>query len=208
MGDRTAMRGFLANVTQLPPLILLFQFNPESMSDNKVVTYADRQAELCGNAPGKVYTGGGHRTITFDLKLHGMEQGTNRLIPIGLANGISNELAILRSFLYPASDAWAALGGNEDGVRLTPPPTCIFGFGTKILECVVTEITITETQFNSYLAPVRADVHVTLVVIEEDDNAFYEVDKQLRNTQAALGLQSVIAKLPDPLGIGIPLPPL
>lgn len=200
------MRGFLANVTQLPPLILLFQFNPESMSDNKEVTYADRNAELCGNAPGKVYTGGGHRTISFDLKLHGMEQGTNRLIPIGLANGISNELAILRSFLYPSSDAWAAIGGSDDGVRLTPPPTCIFGFGTKILECVVTSLTITETQFNSYLTPVRADVHVTLVVIEEDDNVLYEVDKQLRNTQALLGLQSVITKLPDPLGTGIPLP--
>lgn len=206
MAERPAMRGFLANVLQLPPLILVFQFNPETMSDNKEVSYADRNAELCGNAPGKVYTGGGHRTISFDLKLHGMEQGTNRLIPIGLANGIANELAILRSFLYPSSDAWLAFGKSDDGVRLTPPPTCIFGFGTKILECVVTSLTITETQFNSYLTPVRADVHVTLVVIEEDDNVLYEVDKQLRNTQALLGLQSVITKLPDPLGTGIPLP--
>ncbi len=208
MGDRPAMRGFLANVTQLPPLILLFQFNPDSLSDNKTANYADRATELCGNAPGKVYTGGGHRTISFDIKLHGMEKGTNRLIPIGLDNGISNELAILRSFMYPSSDAWAAFGGDEDGVRLAPPPTCIFGFGLRVLECVVTDVTVTETQFNSYLAPVRADVKVTLVVIEEDDNPFYEVDKQHRNVLATLGLQSVIAKLPDPLGTGIPLPPL
>lgn len=208
MPDGNAMRGFMANVTQLPPLILLFQFNPESVSDNKAVNYADRDAELCGNAPGKVYTGGGHRTITFDMKLHGMEQGTNRLIPIGLDNGISNELAILRSFLYPATDAWAAFGGDEDGVRLTPPPTCIFGFGTRILECVVTDLSITETQFNSYLAPVRADVKVTLVVIEKDSNTFYEIDKQHRNVLAALGLQSVITKLPDPLGSGLPVPPI
>lgn len=206
--SRTAMRGFMANVTQVPPLILLFQFNPETMSDNKAVNYADRNADLCGNAPGKVYTGGGDRTITFDLKLHGMEQGTNRLIPNGLDNGISNELAILRSFLYPSSDAWAALGGGAaDGVRLTPPPRCIFGFGTKVLECVVTGMTISETQFNSFLAPVRADVNVTLTVIEEHDNTFYEIDKQHRNVLATMGLQSVVAKLPDPLGLGLPLPP-
>lgn len=204
----SAMRGFLANITQVPPLILVFQFNPETVSDNKAVNYADRSAELCGNAPGKVYTGGGHRTITFDIKLHGMEQGTNRLIPIGLDNGVSNELAILRSFLYPASDAWAILGGGgDDGVRLTPPPTCIFGFGTRILECVVTDVTITETQFNSWLAPVRAEAKLTLVVMEEDENALYEVDKQHRNVLAALGLQSVLSKLPNPVG-ALPIPPL
>ena len=206
MAEQPAMRGFLANVTQLPPLIFLFQFNPESVSDNKAVSFADRDAELCGNAPGKVYTGGGHRTISFDLKLHGMERGTNRLVPIGLDNGVAAELAILRSFLYPKTDAWAAVGGDEDGVRLAPPPTCIFGFGTKVLECVVTEITITETQFNSFLTPVRADVRITLVVIEEDDNGFYEFDKQHRNVLAALGLQSVISKLPNP--VGAPLPPV
>lgn len=200
------MRGFLANVLQFPPLILTFPFNPESVSDNKAVNFADRNAELCGNAPGKVYTGGGHRTISFDLKLHGLEQGTNRLIPIGLDNGISAELAVLRSFLYPSADAWAAFGGDEEGVRLGAPPTCIFGYGMKVLECVVTDLGITETQFNRYLAPVRAEVKVTLAVIEEDDNPFYEYDKQHRNVLATLGLASLLGKLPGPVGIVPPLP--
>ena len=40
-------------------------------------------------------------------------------------------------------------GAGEEGKRLSAPPTCIFGFGTKILECVVTNMTIDETQFNS-----------------------------------------------------------
>jgi hypothetical protein len=190
------IRGFLANVKQLPPLIYVFQFNPDTVSDTKAATYADRHAELCGNAPGKLYTGGGHRTISFDIKMHGMEQGRNPLIPIGLENGISNELAVLRSFMYPTTDAWAAFGGSEDGMRLPAPPTCIFGFGTKILECVVTDLSISETQFNSYLAPVRADVKATLVVIEEDGNAFYQYDKQHRNVQALLGLTSLPVPLP------------
>ena len=165
------------------------------MTDNKAVNYADRAATLSGNAPGKVYTGGGHRTITFDIKLHGLEQGTNALNPSGIDNGIATELAKLRSFLYPTADAWGTLsgllGGGSAGKRLTAPPTAYFGFGTKILECVVTDIKINETQFNSALAPVRADVTVTLDVIEDDYNSLYQLDKQHRNLLAALGLQNI-----------------
>lgn len=193
MTERQVLRGFLANIEVIPPLIFTFQFNPESISDNKDVKYADRDDDLCGNAPGKVYTGGGHRTISFKFQLHGLEQGTNAiptpLAPLG--NGISTELAKLRSFLYPKEDAWAVFGGGEEGRRLASPPTCFFGFGTKILECVVTDVTIDETQFNSLLAPVRADVNITLTVIEESGNPLYELDKQLRNALAALGIQNI-----------------
>jgi len=156
MSERQVLRGFIANIEVLPPLIFTFQFNPESVRDNKAVNYGDQNTDLCGNAPGKVYTSGGHRTISFDFKLHGLEEGTNAINPTPLDNGISTELAKLRSFLYPKADAWATLGslfgGGDEGKRLAAPPTCIFGFGTKILECVVTEVDINETQFNNVLA--------------------------------------------------------
>ncbi|MBV7337513.1 hypothetical protein KFU94_56655 [Chloroflexi bacterium TSY] len=97
--------------------------------------------------------------------------------------------AKLRSFMYPKADAWATLGMMGEGRPVTAPPTCLFGFGTKILECVVTDMTISETQFNSLLAPVRADVSVTLTVIEE--GGLYELDKQHRNVLAALGIQNI-----------------
>jgi hypothetical protein len=212
--QRQVLRGFLANLDTIPPLIFTFQYNPSAVSDNKTVTYskkagnfadraatskkagnyADRAPAIAGNIPNRVYTGG-PRTISFDLKLHGLEQGTNPLNPTAIDNGISTELAKLRSFLYPKADAWGALGGIPDssteGTRVPSPPTCYFGFGTKILECIVTDIKITETQFNSALAPVRADVSVTLEVIEDDGNALYQLDKQRRNLLAALGLQNI-----------------
>lgn len=190
---RQVLKGFMANLDIVPPLIVTFQYNPTSVSDNKAVRYSDRNAQLCNDAPGKTYTGPGDRTITFSFQLHGLEQGTNALNPLPLDNGISTELAKLRSFLYPKEDAWALvsqLGGGE-GTRVTAPPRCIFGFGLKILECVVTSINIEETQFNSALAPVRATVTVTLVVVEEMGNALYEFDKQHRNLLAALGIQNI-----------------
>ena len=201
MFENQVLRGFIANIEVIPPLIVTFQFNPDSINDNKQVNYADRNAELCGNAPGKIYTGGGHRTISFDLKLHGLEKRRNALATDELSNldtltnGISSDLATLRSFLYPKSDAWTTttqlFGLSGDGKRLASPPECIFGFGAKVLECVVTDITVNETQFNSGLAPVRADVSVTLVVKEESDNLLYKLNTQYRNLQTALGLQNI-----------------
>lgn len=191
MPERQVLRGFIANVEVIPPLIVTFQYNPESLSDNKIANFEDTDDELSGNAPGKSYTGGGHRTISFDIKLHGLERGMNDVNPLPIDNGIATELAKLRSFLYPKEDAWAVIGGGEEGCSLTSPPDCIFGFGTKILECVVTQITVSETQFNSVLTPVRADVGITLVVNEEEGNALYELDKQHRNTLAALGIQNI-----------------
>lgn len=194
MIERQVLRGFLANIDVIPPLIVTFQFNPDSISDNKAVNYTDGKTDLCGNAPGKVYTGGGHRTISFDIHLHGLEQSTS-INPIA-ADGISTELAKLRSFLYPKEDAWASTGigklfGDEGGKRLTSPPACFFGFGNKILECVMTDMDVQETQFNSFLAPVRAKISITLVVNEEDNNGLYGFDRLHRNLLAAQGVHNI-----------------
>lgn len=192
MDERQVIRGFLANIEVLPPLIVSFQFNPQSIQDNKSVRYADLHAELGGDAPGKLYTGGGERTIRFRLHLDGLEKGTNPLNPSAVANGISTELAKLRSFLYPKFDAFALAGslfGGPKGRRLAAPPTCYFGYGTRILECVLTELRVDETLHNSALAPVRATADVTLSVIEE--GALHEVDRVQRGVLSALGLANV-----------------
>lgn len=194
MTEKQVLRGFIANIDVVPPLIVTFQYNPESIRDNKAVNYAEYSADLGGHAPGKVYTGGGHRTISFTLHLHGLEQGANMLNLSPIDNGISTELAKLRSFLYPKEDAWTTLSSLlelSEGRRLSAPPVCVFSFGVKTLQAVVTDMNIQETQFNSALAPVRADVDMTLTVIEEPNNPLYELDKQNRNVLAALGLQNV-----------------
>lgn len=188
------VRGFLANAKAVPPLVVVFSFNPESVGDDKHVHYADRDEDLSGNAPGLAYTGGGHRTISFDLQLHGLEPSPTTGGPDAAAPGVSADLATLRSFLHPRSEAWetaAALPWQGEGQFLKEPPRCIFGFGPKVLECWVTDLSITETQFNHLLIPVRADVGVQLTVVEDARNPYHELDRQRRNTTAALGLRDV-----------------
>lgn len=199
MTEQLLLRGFLASINVIPPLVVKFQFNPESISDNKSVNFVDKQTGVSGNAPGKYYKGGGDRTISFDLKLHGLEKkaDSNSSVPGGRTPrdtptpGIAVELAQLRSFLYPKEDAWSTLGqifgNNKDGRSLCSPPDCIFGFGNKVLECIVTEMTVNETQFNNNLVPVRADISITLVVREDEESVLFKLDRQKRNSLAALG---------------------
>jgi hypothetical protein len=194
MNERQVLRGFIANIEVLPPLIVTFQFNPKEVTDNREVRFGGAGNERSGPLPGTQYTGAGARTISFRIYLDGLEQGTNALNPLPLDNGVSTELAKLRSFLYPKADAWAlvsSLLGDSEGVRMEAPPRCYFGFGLKLLECVVTRLNVIETQFNSLLAPVRATVDVTLTVVEQQCSDLYEFDKQHRNILAALGLQNV-----------------
>ena len=56
--------------------------------------------------------------------------------------------------------------------QFTNPPRCRFGFGAggagstaRVIDCVVSELSITELQFNARLAPMRADVALTLTEI-------------------------------------------
>lgn len=206
INGRKVLRGFMANVSMLPPLVLSFQFNPASIQDNKGARYNDGDAEAGGVSPGKDYHSGGHRTISFDLKLHGNEVGMNLPLTLlnkldegsamshvaAIDNGVSTELAKLRSFMYPREDAFFAFGVlSADGATATSPPTVLFGYGTKILECRMTGLRINETQFNTALAPTRADARVDLTVIEEADQALFSYDRIHRNILAAIGLANV-----------------
>ena len=48
---------------------------------------------------------------------------------------------------------------------IRPPPTCQFGFGDTVIDCIVTDVGITEKLFNQDLRPLRAEVSVSLVEV-------------------------------------------
>lgn len=179
MEEEHVILGFLASLQVFPPLLVEFQFNPETIEDNKQPRFDSQLG--APEAPTARYTGGGERTISFGFKLHGLERGVDLANPTGVENGIAPMLAALRSFVYPRSHALVDLQASLEGKPTVAPPTCLFGFGDRLLECRVTSLAISETQFNRYLTPVRADVRVTLTVIEDPDNAFFQLDRVRRN---------------------------
>jgi hypothetical protein len=196
MSENQIQRGFLATKDAISPFILPFQFNPASISDNKGVSYADRGIL---DFPAKVFTGPGPRTIAFDVKLYGLEEGAGR--PSDPRDGgVSATLAKLRSLVQPKVDVFEGTGGV--GRRLASPPRCLFGFGRRVLECIVTDLKITETQFNHLLAPVKADVSVTLQVIEEPSNLLYLADRanQRRLVASSFQVDAIVPAIKSPFG--------
>ncbi|QXJ21269.1 hypothetical protein AGRA3207_002106 [Actinomadura graeca] len=166
-------RGFLVGLIPdpgVPDVVIEFQYNPAQLGDRRAVGYATL------NAPGRLlplrqYTQGGDRTISFTVRVDGLYAGpSGDRIPIGRDEdgGITPELNKYRALLWPRSRSWpdaggtfTALYGRDEG--FAAPPDCVFGFGGRVIDCVVTEIAITETLFTPALAPLRADVAVTLV---------------------------------------------
>ncbi|MGW4229490.1 CIS tube protein [Streptomyces sp. NPDC004980] len=170
---RNPTRGFLLGIIPdpaVPDVVIEFQFNPTQLSDKRAPSYATL------NAPGRLlplrqYSQGGDRTISFTVRVDGLFAGpADDQIPISRDDGgsIGPELNKYRALVWPQTRDWQQAGGSFVGLyqgttRFAAPPDCVFGFGDRTVDCVVTEIGITELLFTPDLAPLRADVTVTLV---------------------------------------------
>lgn len=179
MQRQNPVRGFLCSVGLDPEILVEFQYNPTQLSDRRSVNYATL------NAPGllmpvRQYSQGGDRTIGFTVRIDGLFQGpADDKIDIAKdENGsIAPELNKYRAFLYPQTARWQEAGASfvplyDDRQHFASPPTCRFGFGDRVINCIVTEVSITELLFNAQLAPLRADISVTLVELAPyEDNA-------------------------------------
>jgi hypothetical protein len=169
-----AVRGFLASVGVDPPVLVKFQYNPTDIADKRSVNYASLAAP--GTLlPVRQYTGGGERTITFTVVVDGIFAAgpEHPAIARDADGGIGPELAKYRAFVYPRTARWPSTAHRPDGFTgiyagadentFAAPPGCRFGFGDRVVDCLVTEIAITELVHAPNLAVLRARVVVSLV---------------------------------------------
>ena len=168
--QQNPVRGFLCSVGLQPEIHVEFQYNPTQLSDKRAVTYTTL------NAPGlllpvRQYSQGGDRTISFTVRIDGLFKGPadDKINIWRDENGsITPELNKYRAFLYPQTGRWYEAEASFQGLyaenqAFSSPPGCRFGFGDRVIDCIVTDVSITELLFNDQLAPVRAEVAVTLV---------------------------------------------
>ena len=158
-----------------PPILVEFQYNPTQLTDKRSVTYSTV------NAPGQLmplrhYNQGGDRTITFTAQVDGLFRGPRRQPEPDRHRRRRRHRPGAEQVPRLPLPADARLGGRGFLVRrrlyadereFSTPPTAQFGFGDRgepeVIDCVVTEVSINETLFNENLAPLRAEVSVTLV---------------------------------------------
>jgi hypothetical protein len=133
----------------------------------------------------------GERTLNFQFHVDGRERRPGEPPARRNADGdILADLALLRSFVYPAAVEWTDLVSafvSGESLKATQffhePPTALLILGDLSMEGFVSDLRITETQFNAGLDPVRADVDITLV--EKIDSLSFVVDSLKRFGRAA-----------------------
>jgi hypothetical protein len=186
----------------LPPLALVFDFNPQTLSRTRTIQLRT------GSAPGTV--GGYDFTFPTDtprvaqgvtvlpesLTITILIDGTDRLMAGDTASeqfGIEPELDTLRSMVEPKSQgpgglqmlASLGLGGGRAFQREQSASVLLFVWGTHILPVFMTGIRVEETAHLPSLAPYRATVQLTMQVIE-GNNPFFKVEKVRQVISAAL----------------------
>jgi hypothetical protein len=113
----------------------------------------------------------------------------------GAVAGIGASSVLAYSSLF-TGDGHNPLVQNTAPVQFTPPPKCIFGYGTDVLECVVKKVDKKIEMWDRNLDPIRARVHITLGVDENSPRAV--ASRSMRETLITLGLVNInpLASIP------------
>jgi hypothetical protein len=186
----------------IPPLVLVFEFNPESLTRTRTITMRT------GNAPA---TRGGYdftlptetprvsqgvtvqpESFSIDILLDATDR-MNEAEPIATVFGVEPELDTLRSMVEPKSQgpgglqtlSSLGLGGQRAFQRSESASVLLLVWGTHILPVFMTSVIIAEQAHLPSLVPYRAKATLAMQVIE-GNNPFYTVEKVRQVVGAAL----------------------
>lgn len=188
---RGALVEYGVNLIGPIPNIVIFQFNPESLTRNLQIPprptgSGSRETSQAGDQPVE------HITLTAHFSAADQLAGENVLARMF---GVGPRLAALEKMARPAGsggllgkalDALGdALGMGGDGELAAVPretyPRVLFIWGlTRVLPVVIDSMTITEQEYDFILNPVRAEVSLGLSVIVPDPCSDDEIAKGAR----------------------------
>jgi hypothetical protein len=212
----------------LPPLVVVFQFNPLQLTRNRALTFAvpNAPAGQAGSAAPRRTLRDFHgqfsslldlqkqqlvtvqeQTIGFELRLDATDKLDDQ-DALTEEFGIGPQISTLELMTYPKDEsllggALAALLSKPEGFSFTRsanPPLILFVFGRKrVLPVNINSLNITETEFSADLNPIRATVAVNLTVIE-GKSVPYVYSKAMTEAMSALNL----ANLADIANVVVP----
>jgi hypothetical protein len=202
----------------LPPLIVVFQFNPltitrtRTASVNQPETPGKNRAnnedfikQICADKllkdlrNGQILTAK-QQTLGFDIRLDATDK-LNDGDTITEQFGIAPQLSTLELMMLPKSQSLlggavaALLGGSTNSFSFADdsknPPVILFIWGRKkVMPVNITNMTIKEEEFSVDLNPIRATVTVSLEVIE-GPNAPFLYTKALTEVMSLLNLANI-----------------
>jgi hypothetical protein len=181
-----ALISFVPSLFAATPNVIVFQYNPETISHDWTLPPAakhDQKKGASGSAPPDnplEVAGAPGETFSFTLLLDSNEYIADSTVissTIAQVNGIYTQLAALEMLQYPTSTTnslvgtvSAALSGSLSatvpGLTQSQVPVALFVWGPfRILPVRVKGLSITEKLYDTLLNPVQADVKLTLDVL-------------------------------------------
>jgi hypothetical protein len=204
----------------LPPLIVVFQFNPLLITRTRTATInpprtpetqgaqsLDFIQQVKGSAKSLIQFRPAGQTITvkqetlsFDIRLDATDK-LNDGDAITQQFGVAPQLSTLELMMMPKSQSLlgaavsALLGGAPKNFAFFDdaknPPIMLFIWGRKkVLPVNITNMSIKEEEFSTDLNPIRATATVSLEVIE-GPNAPFLYTKALKEVMSLLNLANI-----------------
>ncbi len=204
---KTAKGLLVEYALSLPPLILEFEFNPESLTRTRTVSFDGSALPILdfrtpgeGNRIGQAAAAAAE-TISFDILLDATDRladAGHPLHAVAKVSGVEPEIATLRAMLEPKISGrgpfqlMASLGGGAAHAHERDEHLSIllFVWGGHVLPVFMTNLSIEEQAHLPLLKPYRAKVGVSLQVFESN-NPFYQVEQVQRMVLAAANLVNV-----------------
>lgn len=173
------------------PNVIVFQFNPETMTHTWTPAAADTGVVGGGQSNPMAVKGLPGESFSFTLVMDAgdmIADGSPVAVGLATATGIYSRLAALEMLLYPtgafqgkgllgsvSASVRSALGGSSSqgdrSVPLSTVPTVLFVWGPgRILPVKVTSLMITEKLYDSLLLnPTHAEAQISLRVLMPDE---------------------------------------
>jgi hypothetical protein len=152
------------------PNIIVFQFNPAQVTRRPGLVHVPMKSDGSGKRPASQQPDQPAESISFTLRLDATDQ-LAQSNPIAAASGILPTLSALELLLAskksPAADL-TSLAGKKKPHQHPPEKlsSVLFFWGPfRILPVSVKSLSITETEYDPLLTPVRAEVAVDLDVL-------------------------------------------
>lgn len=203
---RTANGMLLEYALKVPPLAVEFEFNPESLTRSRSVSFdgsalpvADFTTPAESNRIGQAASATAE-TLSFDILLDATDKlgDTNHAMhEVAVVSGVEPEIATLRNMLEPKVSGpdpfqlMASLAGNAHAhERDEHLSVLLFVWGSHILPVFMTSLNIEEQAHLPTLKPYRAKASIGLQVLESN-NPFYKTEQAQRMLLSAANLVNV-----------------
>ncbi len=153
------------------PIFVVFQFNPETISRTPSLVLPPQPSKGAGRVNGMEQPAEPSESISFSLRVDATDQLVLEGNPVAATRGIHPTLSALELLMVPKKSLsidLVKLSGKKSGSQLPPSKlsTVLFFWGTfRILPVNITSLSITETEFDILLNPVRAEISVNLEVL-------------------------------------------